>query len=110
MALAPSRSCGTPAKFKTCLGPLAGERLPGARQDVALAPPEVPLTLQHPPVDTTAPDNLHGGLGGRSCAAQPHRLRQVKALQRIVGLCVDPPAHAVVVSVEKASRPRSTAP
>jgi hypothetical protein len=55
----------------------------------------------------------------RAHKLQPHRLRTFKRsrdpgfaakLTDIVGLCVDPPAHAVVLSTKRARSRRSIAP
>ena len=90
--------------------------------DSSIAARVVALTMEEPPREEDALDRRGDGRGGRASASvlvqriwrahglQPHRVRQFKLsndpdfvgkLRDIVGLYVDPPAHAVVLSVDE---------
>src|SRR6516164_8648514 len=106
---------------------------PVAQQDAALALPPLPisvhertvaLTLGNPPGETThwTAAMMAKAVGvsvssvqriWRAHGLQPHRMRQFKLshdpdfvpkLKDIVGLYVDPPAHAIVLSVDEKSQ------
>ena len=92
--------------------------------DPSVAERIVALTMEAPPRRSDALDRLGDGPGGRrqrqlvqriwrAHGLQPHRVRQFKLskdpefvdkLRDIVGLYVDPPAHAVVLSVDEKSQ------
>ena len=88
-----------------------------AKLDPAIAQRVVALTMEAPPHEVThwtgaAMAEVVGGIW-RTHGLQPHRVRQFKLskdpefvdkLRDIVGLYVDPPAHAVVLSVDEKSQ------